>query len=115
MVVVSVALRWVVVELLLAAAVLGVLLHLTQRPTRFVQMFAAYCTVSGALNLLALPLLMLESGQSDQVNLVDYLLLGFFFWNVLALGNILRHGLEISLAMGSGCALAYALCLLLLL
>jgi hypothetical protein len=96
-----------------AALVLGVLwLILAGRGlrARFLQTASATLGAAALLGMVALPLLGLAgSGRTTLAEFGGLLLLFLVIWNVVVLGHILRHALDLTLGQGVGLAILYTL------
>ncbi|MDD3609063.1 MAG: hypothetical protein PHI49_04835 [Halothiobacillaceae bacterium] len=101
-------------DILVLAAYIGALLRLRGHPERYFQTLTAAYGLNFMLGLLAWPIIATEPGLLGEVNpdtfqasLPDYLLLGLLFWNLMVLGHVLRHALQLQLWQGFLAALAY--------
>jgi hypothetical protein len=95
-------------EILLLLGLLRLVLNLSGRGARFMQSASAAMGASALLAVVAVPVVSLAGSESGDLALLAGLsMLGLLIWNVLVLGHILRHALEIRLGQGVMGALAY--------
>jgi hypothetical protein len=96
------------VEAAMMLAVLRAVLGWRGMGARFTQTGAAILGSNALLTLVALPLLNLVASGADgsggMAQLGGVLLVGLMVWNVVVMGHVLRHALN--LALGQGVALA---------
>lgn len=104
-------------ESLLDAAMLAIfawgLVRVRGWANRFRQTYTALAGTGALLSLLAWPLL-LVAWRTEQLGggvpvLVGFALLGLLAWTLLVIGHILRHALEVHLAVGTGLGLLYVI------
>jgi hypothetical protein len=102
---------------LLDTLVLGgavwLLLRFRDHPARFVQTATAALGVSAVIAVLSLPLQWMLPADAESVTgtaeAASLLFLVLIIWLQVALGHVLRHALDVSLALGIGLAFLYSM------
>lgn len=74
---------------------------------RFVQTASAVFGTDVVVTGLALPIMAMTTGPSDEAPVSGLLMLALVLWNLAILGHILRHALAVRLPVGVLWALAY--------
>lgn len=100
-----------VVDFLLTMAVLYAGFKLMGRQARFAQTATALLGSGVVLGVLGLvPLSMLSGGEESEGSAIAGLLfLGLLIWNLVVMGHIVRHALEMTLGQGMVIALGFYL------
>jgi hypothetical protein len=96
------------VDVALFAALAFVSLWITGHTERFIQTFTALTGTGALFNLMGLPLIaMLQQVPEGEPSNLSLLLLGLIIWNIVVIGHILRHALNMVMWLASGVALLY--------
>lgn len=96
------------VDVALLAALAYVSLWITGHTERFTQTFTALTGIGVLFNIIGFPIIALlqqvPEGESSNLSLV---LLILIVWNIVVIGHILRHALEMAMWLACGIALLY--------
>jgi len=103
----------VAVELVLLAAYVGLWVWIREVPRRFLQTLTAAYGVNALVTLMAWPILVVSPPMEEigtaQPSALEFLILAVMMWNLMALGNIFRHALNMALPLGFLLAFIYFL------
>lgn len=100
------------VFLAMTGATVQLVLQLGRKPARFPQTFMAVIGIDTVITLLSLPLALAApsaeavQGGAQVSPLMVLAFYGLLGWNVIALGHVFRHALNLSLALGTAVGLS---------
>jgi hypothetical protein len=96
------------IDVALFAALAFVSLWIIGHTERFIQTFTALTGTGALFNLLGLPIIaLLQQVPEGEPSNLSLLLLGLIIWNIVVIGHILRHALNMAMWLASGIALLY--------
>jgi hypothetical protein len=100
-------------DTLVLGGAVALLLRFRNHPERFVQTATAALGVSAVIAVLSLPLQWMLPADAESVTgtaeMASLLFLVLIIWLQVALGHVLRHALDVSLALGIGLAFLYSM------
>lgn len=92
----------------LLAALAGISLWILNKPARFIQTFTALAGTGIIFTLMGWPLIAwLQTLPEGEPSNLFLLLLGLIIWNIVVIGHILRHALDMVMWAASTIALFY--------
>lgn len=96
------------VDLALLVGLARLSLWITNHGTRAVQTITALAGTGTLFELMAWPLIISLQAMGDQPSsMLSLLLLALIVWNIVVIGHILRHALDLAMWVASGVALLY--------
>lgn len=96
------------VDVALLVALARLPLWITNHGARAVQTVTALAGTGTVFELIAWPLITAMQGMGDEPSgILSFLLLALIVWNIVVIGNILRHALDLAMWIACGIALLY--------